>query len=120
MCDPAEVFYLYNGDADDPAAALMRHLSSEHLVKSFSLFSHSFDGKSFNLTNLIGRENFLPGAGEEETDDPEANGNKCVYCGTAFDTEDSVRAHVAAEHAAGIERDQELARCEIIFKVSTP
>ena len=95
----------------------MRHLSSEHLVKSFSLFSHSFDGKSFNLTNLIGRENFLPKAEEEEvTDDPEANGNKCVYCGTAFDTEDLVRAHVAAEHAAGIERDRELARYEIIFK----
>lgn len=58
MCDPAEVFYLYSGDSDDPAAALMQHLSSEHLVRSFSLFSYSFDGKSFNLTNLIGREKF--------------------------------------------------------------
>ena len=61
MCDPAEVFYLYNGDTEDPAAALMRHLSSEHHVRSFSLFSYSFDGKSFNLTNLIGREKFSSG-----------------------------------------------------------
>ena len=79
MCDPAAVFYLYNGDADDPAAALMRHLSSEHLVKSFSLFSHSFDGKSFNLSNLIGREKFSSGAEEEGTDDTEATGPPCTY-----------------------------------------
>ena len=58
MCDPAEVFYLYSGDADDPAASLMRHLSSEHGVRSFSLFSYSFDGRSFNLNNLRGREKF--------------------------------------------------------------
>ena len=58
MCDPAEVFYLYSGVAEDPAAALMRHLSSEHSVRSFSLFSYSYDGRSFNLNNLRGREKF--------------------------------------------------------------
>ena len=49
-------------------------------------------------------------SGIDPTPDPGVSGYKCVHCGAAFEAEDAVREHVAAEHAASVKRDLDIAR----------
>jgi hypothetical protein len=100
-----------NDQEEDPPMSLMQHLVDEHSVHSLSPLVFAFDGQTFRLTNLIGRERLatIEIEGEDKKKISKSIFRErrtrpprpfpCSFCARCFDSLDAVDFHIATQQA---------------------